>query len=190
MPESPRVKGLGPISFISISHILLKGGGCRASVIDSRMEIQIETFGGPPLHIRPSPPCPEQDVSTPIAMDNSVSAQIQVAEVKFFPPLHEQRRSWALEILRRERVTSVGPFDDDEIASGSQLIVSPSPHNRSWTWAVGRVSSSSISRTPRRGVPIPPLRLRRLCSKSRTLSTFGNFTVSTFTRGIFCMRST
>ncbi|KAH9987306.1 hypothetical protein BJV74DRAFT_748833, partial [Russula compacta] len=28
-------------------------------------------------------------------------------EVKFFPPLHEQRRSWALEVLRREHVTSV-----------------------------------------------------------------------------------
>lgn len=112
--------GQGPGSDIIHIYILLKRGGCRASVIDSRMEIQIKTFGGPLLHIRPSPPCPEQDVSTPIAiMDNSIGAQIQVAEVKFFPPLHEQRRSWALEILRRERVTSVGPFDDDEIASGS-----------------------------------------------------------------------
>jgi hypothetical protein len=78
------------------------------------MEIQIETFDGPALHIRPSPPCPDEDVSmTPTPMDNSVSAQVQVAEVKFFPPLHEQRRSWALEILRRERVTSVGPSFDD-----------------------------------------------------------------------------
>ncbi|KAI0254988.1 hypothetical protein BJV78DRAFT_1119955 [Lactifluus subvellereus] len=40
-------------------------------------------------------------------MDNSIGAQVQVAQVKFFPPLHEQRRSWALDILRRERVTSV-----------------------------------------------------------------------------------
>ncbi|KAH9960904.1 hypothetical protein BC827DRAFT_1294816 [Russula dissimulans] len=35
-------------------------------------------------------------------MDNTAGSQ-----VKFFPPLHEQRRSWALEILRRERVTTV-----------------------------------------------------------------------------------
>ena len=75
-----------------------------------RLEIPIERFGGPAQHIRPSPPWLE-DISTPstIAMDNSIGAQIQAADVKFFPPLHEQRRSWALDILRRERVTSVGP---------------------------------------------------------------------------------
>lgn len=78
------------------------------------MEIQIERFkyGRPALYIRPSSPWPE-DISTPttyITMDNSVGAQLQ-AEVKFFPPLHEQRRSWALEILRREKVTSVGRRD-------------------------------------------------------------------------------
>jgi len=74
------------------------------------MGIQVERFkfGRPALYIRPSSPWLE-DISTPTAieMDNSVGAQLQ-AQVKFFPPLHEQRRSWALEILRRERVTSVG----------------------------------------------------------------------------------
>jgi len=40
-------------------------------------------------------------------MDNSIGAQFQ-AQVKFSPPLDDQRRSWALEILRREQVTSVG----------------------------------------------------------------------------------
>jgi len=39
-------------------------------------------------------------------MDNT-SAEIEIPQVKFLPPLHEQRRSWALEILRRERITSV-----------------------------------------------------------------------------------
>ena len=43
-------------------------------------------------------------------MDKSVAADVEVHEVKFFPPLHEQRRSWALEILRRERITKVGPL--------------------------------------------------------------------------------
>jgi len=81
------------------------------------MEIQIERFGRPVLYIRPSDAWPE-DVSTPIAMDNSIGAQLQ-AQVKFFPPLHEQRRSWALEILRRERVTSVGSLGDDEIVTMS-----------------------------------------------------------------------
>lgn len=53
-------------------------------------------------------------------MNNSVAADIEVHEVKFFPPLHEQRRSWALEILRRERVTKVGPLGC-KIAAGSRL---------------------------------------------------------------------
>ena len=62
----------------------------------------------PALYISPSPPCPE-DINTPttFTMNNSIATDIEVQEVKFFPPLHEQRRSWALEILRRERVTKV-----------------------------------------------------------------------------------
>ncbi|KAI9511819.1 hypothetical protein F5148DRAFT_1280362 [Russula earlei] len=61
-------------------------------------------------HIRPSSPYSE-GLNTPIApiiiMDNTIGARIDAPQVKFFPPLHEQRRSWALEILRRERVTTV-----------------------------------------------------------------------------------
>jgi hypothetical protein len=54
-----------------------------------------------------SPPRPE-DISPPTTMNKSVdAADIEVHQVKFFPPLHEQRRSWALEILRRERITKV-----------------------------------------------------------------------------------
>ena len=75
----------------------------------------------PALHIKPSTPCPEE-INTPTRMDNSVGADIEVAQVKFVPPLHEQRRSWGLEILRRERVTSVGLIDH-EIAAGSRLII-------------------------------------------------------------------
>jgi hypothetical protein len=55
-------------------------------------------------------------------MDNSVSADIEGPQVKFFPPLHEQRRSWALEILRRERVTSVRSLDY-EITAASRLTI-------------------------------------------------------------------
>lgn len=76
--------------------------------IDLRIVPQMEKSSRPALHIRPPHPCPE-DINTPTNMDNSVCADIEVAQVKFFPPLHEQRRSWALENLRRERVTSVGP---------------------------------------------------------------------------------
>ncbi|KAH9003034.1 hypothetical protein EDB86DRAFT_111368 [Lactarius hatsudake] len=39
-------------------------------------------------------------------MDNSISAQIQNVEVKFQPSLPEQQRTWVLDILRRESVTS------------------------------------------------------------------------------------
>jgi hypothetical protein len=80
--------------------------------------IQIERFGSLAQHIRPSPHRPDAAILIP-TMDNSIGAQLQVADVKFFPPLHEQRRSWALEILRRERVTSVRALNDDEIASVS-----------------------------------------------------------------------
>jgi hypothetical protein len=40
-------------------------------------------------------------------MENSIAAQIQNVQVKFLPPLHEQRRAWVLDALRRESVTSV-----------------------------------------------------------------------------------
>jgi len=55
-------------------------------------------------HINPSSPSSRVTNTLPTTriMDNTAAAQ-----VKFFPPLHEQRRSWALEILRRERVTTV-----------------------------------------------------------------------------------
>ena len=69
----------------------------------------------PALHISPWPPCPEDIITPTISMDNSIAADIEVAEVKFFPPLHEQRRSWALEILRRERVTTVGPLGHSQL---------------------------------------------------------------------------
>lgn len=67
----------------------------------------MEEYPYPALHISPSP-FPE-DINTPTTtiMNNSVATDIEVHEVKFFPPLHEQRRSWALEILRREHVAKV-----------------------------------------------------------------------------------
>ncbi len=49
-------------------------------------------------------------------MDNTIAADLEVAEVKFVPPLHEQRRSWALEILRREGVPTVGPLGHEIVA--------------------------------------------------------------------------
>lgn len=52
-------------------------------------------------------------------MNNTIAAGI-AHEVEFFPPLPEQRRSWALEILKRERVTKVGPLCR-EIVAGSWL---------------------------------------------------------------------
>jgi hypothetical protein len=42
-------------------------------------------------------------------MENSIAAQLQNVQVKFLPALHEQRRAWVLDALRRESVTSVGP---------------------------------------------------------------------------------
>ena len=42
-------------------------------------------------------------------METSIATQPQNVQVKFVPPLHEQRRAWVLDVLRRESVTSVGP---------------------------------------------------------------------------------
>ena len=42
-------------------------------------------------------------------MENSISAQLQNVEVKFAPPLDDQRRAWVFDTFRRECVTSVGP---------------------------------------------------------------------------------
>ena len=72
----------------------------------------MEEFSRPALHISLSPPCPE-DTITPTStsiMNNTSAADFETHEVKFFPPLHEQRRSWALEIIRRERITKVWPL--------------------------------------------------------------------------------
>jgi hypothetical protein len=57
-------------------------------------------------------------------MENSIAAQIQNVQVKFLPPLHEQRRAWVLDALRRESVTSVGPQAPSsvEVASTYPLI--------------------------------------------------------------------
>lgn len=42
-------------------------------------------------------------------MEISIATEPQNVQVKFVPPLHEQRRAWVLDVLRRESVTSVGP---------------------------------------------------------------------------------
>jgi hypothetical protein len=74
------------------------------------MDVHIEKYPSSAQDINPwaNPWTSHLDYTeTPHDMDNSIGAQVQVADVKFFPPLHEQRRSWALDILRRERVTTV-----------------------------------------------------------------------------------
>lgn len=67
------------------------------------------------LHISPSLPRPE-DINTPITMNDTVTTG-EVYKVEFSPPLHVQRRNWALEILKRERVAKVGPFCREIVAS-------------------------------------------------------------------------
>lgn len=145
----------------------------------------MEKFFGPPQDIRPPPP-DREDVNTSIIviMDNSVDARIQEVEVKFFPPLHEQRRSWVLEILRREGVKSVGR--STMIVSGFKLSVS----HRYWTLAAGRVSSANTSRTLHRGGHTPPRRPHPPCSKNRTTFMFASFMGWMFRTTTFRMRST
>ena len=76
------------------------------------LNLQNETFGGPARGIKHSLSRPEglniPSTSTSSSMENSIAAQLQNVEVKFIPPLHEQRRAWVLDALRRESVTSVG----------------------------------------------------------------------------------
>ncbi|KAH9994774.1 hypothetical protein BJV77DRAFT_961248 [Russula vinacea] len=63
-------------------------------------------------------------------MDNSVGADIEVAQVKFVPPLHEQRRSWGLEILRRD-ASRIGRRLCDLLYAAD--ITAPSKHAYGWT---------------------------------------------------------
>ncbi|KAH9063898.1 hypothetical protein EDB87DRAFT_1681047 [Lactarius vividus] len=60
-------------------------------------------------------------------MDNSISAQIQNVEVKFQPPLLEQRRTWVLDVLRRESVTSAL-----DVGCGEGILLQNLTHTTPW----------------------------------------------------------
>jgi hypothetical protein len=59
-------------------------------------------------------------------MDNSIAA-IQNVEVKFLPPLHEQRRAWVLDVLRRESVTSAL-----DVGCGEGILLQHLTHTAPW----------------------------------------------------------
>ena len=152
------------------------------------VDLQNETFGAPARGIKHPPSCPEGPNTPPTTtMDNSIAA-IQNVEVKFLPPLHEQRRAWVLDVLRRESVTSVGPSSPFIVNVTS--IYTDFVSHRHWTSAVARVSSCSISLTPRRGaptrLPLPP----QLYSKNLTSFIFATCTASTLYTMTFCTPST
>lgn len=80
----------------------------------------MEEFIRPTRYISPSPHCPEDIITHNAVMNNISAADFNAFEVKFLPPLHEQRRSWALQILRQERVTKVCTLGC-EVAAASPL---------------------------------------------------------------------
>ncbi|KAH8988403.1 hypothetical protein EDB92DRAFT_1948073 [Lactarius akahatsu] len=98
----------------------------------SYVDLQNETFGGPAQGMKDSPSCPEgpntpSSVSITTSMDNSVAAQIQNVEVRFQPPLHEQRRAWVLGVLRRESVTSAL-----DVGCGEGILLQHLTHTAPW----------------------------------------------------------
>jgi hypothetical protein len=106
------------------------------------VNVQNETIGGPAQGIKHSPSCPEGPNNPPTTtMDNSIAA-IQNVQVKFIPPLHEQRRAWVLDVFRRESVTSVGPRA--LLRRVCVHIFIDFVSHRHWTSVVARVSSYSI----------------------------------------------
>jgi SAM-dependent methyltransferase len=60
-------------------------------------------------------------------MENSISAQLQNVQVKFLPPLHEQRRAWVLDALRRESVTSAL-----DVGCGEGILLQHLTHTAPW----------------------------------------------------------
>jgi len=76
-------------------------------------------------------------------MNNSVATDIEVHEVKFFPPLHEQRRSWALEILRRERVTKVL-----DVGCGEGVFLQHLTHAPPWRAYTSETPAPSVFQNP------------------------------------------
>lgn len=60
-------------------------------------------------------------------MENSIAAQLQTVQVKFFPPLHEQRRAWVLDALRRESVTSAL-----DVGCGEGILLQHLTHTAPW----------------------------------------------------------
>lgn len=79
-------------------------------------------------------------------------------QVTFFPPLHDSRRAWVLDVLRKEQVTSVCRSQCTSFIRNQGL----SDHRYS-TSAVGKVLFSAASVTPQysyhlqkgQGYPIP-----------------------------------
>ncbi|KAI0267749.1 hypothetical protein BC834DRAFT_869774 [Gloeopeniophorella convolvens] len=66
-------------------------------------------------------------MSTTATMDNTISAQVQDFQVKFVPPLHEQRRAWALQVLRNEQVSSVL-----DVGCGEGILLQHLSHAAPW----------------------------------------------------------
>ncbi|KAH9060702.1 hypothetical protein EDB87DRAFT_1614893 [Lactarius vividus] len=60
-------------------------------------------------------------------MDSSVAARIQNVEVRFQPPLHEQRHAWVLGVLRRESVTSAL-----DVGCGEGILLQHLTHTAPW----------------------------------------------------------
>ncbi|KAH9031785.1 hypothetical protein EDB85DRAFT_1958428 [Lactarius pseudohatsudake] len=60
-------------------------------------------------------------------MDNTIAAQIQNVEVKFQPPLPEQQRTWVLDVLRRESVTSAL-----DVGCGEGVLLQHLTHTTPW----------------------------------------------------------
>jgi hypothetical protein len=60
-------------------------------------------------------------------MENSIAAQLQDVQVKFLPALHEQRRAWVLDALRRESVTSAL-----DVGCGEGILMQHLTHTAPW----------------------------------------------------------
>ncbi|KAF8265924.1 hypothetical protein EI94DRAFT_1587199 [Lactarius quietus] len=68
-------------------------------------------------------------------MENSIAAEVQNVKVKFYPPLHEQRRAWVFDALRRESVTSLL-----DVGCGEGILLQHLTYTAPW-----RAYSSSTS---------------------------------------------
>ena len=78
-------------------------------------------------------------------MESSIAAQLQNVQVKFIPSLHEQRRAWVLDALRRESATSSMENSIAAQLQNVQVKFIPPLHEQRRAWVLDALRRESVT---------------------------------------------